>query len=84
MDVLGTQLENLVAKDKAMTVVGQDVAGTAQELFPNLGIHAQGASLALQFGFEGTQKVEIWAPQQQKENPASTLSDGIWFIGDES
>lgn len=36
----GNQMENLVAKDKSQDfVVGQDMAGITQELFPKLGIH---------------------------------------------
>lgn len=33
-------------------VVGQDMAGVTQELFPNMGIHPRGASLALQVWFD--------------------------------
>lgn len=55
LELLGTQLDNLVTKDKAMALCG---TGITQELFPNVGIHPQ--SLPGSAGVSGFEVTEIW------------------------
>lgn len=48
VDLLGTFGSKGQSCDFVVVRMGQDMAGITEELLPNVGIHPQGASLALQ------------------------------------